>query len=147
MRAHAFIVEHFRLPMRGDLGIDRTGASRAGRVTRGWAAVAGVTLLLLAVAMPARASSIVYLDQHDDIWMTSPDGAVKRQITTNGSAEGYSSPSMTDAGVIVAGAKKAFFFYFNRDGSSFGGPTGLVGLQGSVRLVQQPHRPGAVRDV
>jgi hypothetical protein len=104
------------------VGTDRTRVPRAGRVARGWAAVAGAVLLLVAMAMPARASSIVYLDQHDDIWMTSPDGSVKRQITTNGSSEGYSSPSMTDSGVIVAGAKSAFFFYFNRDGSSFGGP-------------------------
>ena len=87
-----------------------------------WAAAVGATVFLLVFAMPARASSIVYLDQNDDIWMTSPDGAIKRQITTNGATARYSSPSMTDAGVIVAGGKSAFFYYYNRDGSSAGGP-------------------------
>jgi hypothetical protein len=49
--------------MCGHVGIDRTGASRAGLIARGWAALAVAAALVLAIAMPARASSIVYLDQ------------------------------------------------------------------------------------
>lgn len=97
----------------------RAGLRRSSRL----AVVAGAVLLVgLLVARGAQASSIVYLDANNDIWITSPDGATKRQLTTNGSTMRYTSPSETDAGVIVAGATRANFFYFNQDGSSAGGP-------------------------
>ena len=53
-------------------------------------------------AVPAQASSIVYLDANHNVWVTSPDGATKRQITTNGDTLKYASPSETDSGTIVA---------------------------------------------
>jgi hypothetical protein len=76
----------------------------------------------LIAAAGAPAASLVYL-KGGDIWIASPDGAVQRQITTNGGSAGYISPTETDAGVIVAPRHGDHFFYrFNLDGSSAGGP-------------------------
>jgi len=43
-------------------------------------------LLALAVAGPASASSVAYIDDHN-LWYSSPDGARKVQVTTGGTAE------------------------------------------------------------
>lgn len=49
-------------------------------------------------------------------------GTIKRQLTTDGLTEGYTSPSETDAGVIVVPGTRARFFYFRLDGRPLGGP-------------------------
>jgi hypothetical protein len=41
-------------------------------------------LLALAVAAPASAGSVAYIDDHN-LWFSSPDGAHKVQVTTGGS--------------------------------------------------------------
>ena len=40
-------------------------------------------LLALAVAAPASASSVAYIDDHN-LWLSSPDGARKVQVTQGG---------------------------------------------------------------
>jgi len=98
------------------------------------------TLAVVAVligAPAAGASSIVYTDANSNVWITSPDGATKRQITTNGATLGYGSPTETDAGVIVAtSSKSSMFFYFKQDGTSPGGPWGAHDLHcGSMQPI------------
>jgi hypothetical protein len=120
----------------------------------GWALVCSGLLassaLGLAAAPAARASNIVYLKGANasntvgnDIWVSSPDGSVQRQITTDGATNFYTGPSETDSGTIVAGGEFAgnahWFYLFNLDGSSGGGPwtsldmgscdTGPIGAQ------------------
>ena len=79
-------------------------------------------LFVLGSGTPARASHIVYLDANHNVWVTSPDGAIKRQLTTNGSTRRYMSPTETDAGIIVVSATQAFFYDLKLDGASAGGP-------------------------
>jgi hypothetical protein len=55
-------------------------------------------LVVLAFAASASASSIVYV-KDGNVWLTSPDGATAYQVTSDG---GYSSPSQSDDGTIVA---------------------------------------------
>jgi putative cell wall-binding protein len=59
-------------------------------------------LLPTALAIPAAAQggdgTILYV-QGGDVWLTTPDGAQRHQVTTDG---GWSSPSMADDGTIVA---------------------------------------------
>jgi hypothetical protein len=52
----------------------------------------------LAVAAPASASSIVYIKE-GNVWISSPDGASSRQLTTGGS---WHSPTQADDGTIAA---------------------------------------------
>jgi hypothetical protein len=56
----------------------------------------------LVAAAPAAASSIAY-EKDDNIWLTSPDGSVKHQVTTDGTADNrYQAPGQLDDGTIVA---------------------------------------------
>jgi hypothetical protein len=61
-------------------------------------------LLTLAAAAPAAADSITYVDK-GDIWVASPDGARKVQLTRTG---GYFNVSQADDGTMIAlvGAEK-----------------------------------------
>jgi hypothetical protein len=54
----------------------------------------------LVVAGPAQADSVVYI-KGGNVWLTSPDGSVQQQVTTNGSTLAYSYPSEDDHGVIA----------------------------------------------
>ncbi|MFM9140451.1 MAG: hypothetical protein ACKOTH_07975, partial [Solirubrobacterales bacterium] len=60
--------------------------------------------LLLALAAPTavHADAITYTDR-GNVWVASPDGAVKKQVTTNGEPEGirYFGPSQADDGRIA----------------------------------------------
>src|SRR4051794_33515821 len=87
--------------------------------------------LSLAGAAPAAADSIAYI-QDNDIWLATPDGARKQQVTHTG---GYFSVSQADDGTMAAlvGGEKlqklsrtgqvlAEFPTFVSDGSPVGGP-------------------------
>jgi hypothetical protein len=78
--------------------------------------------LLAAAALPASAAaapSLVYAE--GNIWVASPDGASKKQLTTNG---GYQFPSADDSGRIVArvGATGAVarWYWLAADGTQLG---------------------------
>ena len=43
-------------------------------------------LLVLAMAATASASSVAYIDGHN-LWLSSPDGAAKVQVTTGGTED------------------------------------------------------------
>ena len=45
-------------------------------------------LLALAVAATASASSVAYIDNHS-LWLSSPDGAQKVQVTSGGSSDDW----------------------------------------------------------
>jgi hypothetical protein len=107
-----------------------------------------------------QAGSIVYIDANHDIWMTGPDGATKRRITNDGSAQHYVSPSEADDGTIVASGKQAFFHYFNQDGSKARGPfvvleipcpsidpplTSQVNAQGTMAVYDYLDAPGCLK--
>jgi hypothetical protein len=85
----------------------------------------GVLVAAVAVALsaaPAFAANIVYTKDHN-VFVTSPDGAVQRQITTNGAVDNsYRAPSEKDDGTIVVPHSSKFWWLFNLDGSSAGGP-------------------------
>jgi hypothetical protein len=106
-------------------------------------AVAATAACLLAAA-PAGASSIVYVKQGNN-WLSSPDGSLRRQVTTDG---GYSSPSQADNGNIV-GLHGGQFVHLDRHGKLLGAPVdGLAGASGgTVSFGPQdarvsPERPG-----
>lgn len=83
------------------------------------------TLAILAFgAGQAAASSIVYIGADGNVHLTSPDGSVNHQVTTDGTAgdqsgDGYRSPSQTDAGAVVAirnpdSSNTGFAYFFDR---------------------------------
>lgn len=57
-----------------------------------------VALLALAAAAPAGADSIAYVNG-GDVWLTTPDGARRHQVTRDG---GYSYVSQADDGTLIA---------------------------------------------
>lgn len=104
-------------------------------------AIAAAVLGLLACATVAQASSIVYIKDHD-VWLSSPDGAVQRQVTTDGSAQlPYYSPSQADDGTILAG-RGLHFQRLDRRGAKLGAPLAsiLVGKPATVFAVG-PYSP------
>ncbi len=59
-------------------------------------------LLPLGAAAPAGATTVVYRDGND-VHLASPDGTLRRQVTSDGSANAYYTlPSADDAGNVVA---------------------------------------------
>jgi hypothetical protein len=80
----------------------------------------GVTVLV--AASSASASSIVYI-KDGDIWLTSPDGSKRYQVTTDGH---YFSPSQADNGMIVAGHGSTIV-RMDRSGQLLGPPVAVVG--------------------
>ena len=66
------------------------------------ATIAGATLALLVAAVPASASSIVFVHDHN-VWLMNPDGSSQYQVTLDGTAaKTYESPSQADDGTIAA---------------------------------------------
>jgi hypothetical protein len=80
---------------------------------------------LAAGAAPASAGSLVFT-KGGDVFATSPDGAVQRQITTDGaSLSAYQSPDLQDDGTVVVGRPSGQLRTFHRfalDGSPKGAP-------------------------
>jgi hypothetical protein len=72
--------------------------------------------LTLAVAAPAAADSITYIDQ-GDIWAASPDGSRKVQITNTG---GYFNVSQADDGTMIALVAGEKLRKLGRDGTVLG---------------------------
>src|SRR4051794_39216654 len=88
---------------------------------------AGLTALAM-MAAPALAANVVYTKDRN-VFVTSPDGGIQRQITTNGAVDNaYRSPTEKNDGTIVAPHSSKFFFLFNLDGSSAGGPWKPFGI-------------------
>src|SRR4051794_41722431 len=83
--------------------------------------VAALTALAV-MAAPALAANIVYTKDHN-VFVTSPDGGIQRQITTNGAVDNsYRSPTEKDDGTIVVPHSSKFWWLFGLDGTSRGGP-------------------------
>jgi hypothetical protein len=73
----------------------RTHGSRVRRVAL---LLAASVAAALAADAPARADSIAYV-QAGDVWLASPDGTQRRQVTRTG---GYAAVSQADDGVMIA---------------------------------------------
>jgi hypothetical protein len=68
-------------------------------------------LVALAVAAPASASSVAYIDGHN-LWFSSPDGSQKVQVTSGGSAdESWMFPSQGRDGKTVVVKHGALYLY------------------------------------
>jgi hypothetical protein len=80
-------------------------------------------------APPAAASSIVYIGSDGNVWLTSPDGISRYQVTNGG---GWRSPSQADNGMIVA-KRGGSFYRLTRSGQQIGQPVGGIG--GDVPLL------------
>jgi hypothetical protein len=90
--------------------------------TARWVIAVGA-LTLLVGATPAGAASLVYLDPASNVWITSPDGAVKRQLTSDAKPDSlYLSPSMQDDGTVVVPNQDGFTRVLNPDGTKKSGP-------------------------
>lgn len=104
------------------------------------ASVVAATFVWAAIAVPARATTVAYVKDHN-IWIASPDGSIKRQLTTSGNAtDRWQAPSVDDQGRMVAVTLKRHFF-MGPNGetqilannlapmscSAIGGPVGPVG--------------------
>ena len=96
---------------------DRPAARRVSAVAT---ALLAAALLWLAVVAPARAASLVYLDQNYNVWITSPDGVRKKQVTTDGTPDfRYKAPTADDSGAIVSYGHPEKFWarIMNQDGA------------------------------
>jgi hypothetical protein len=90
--------------------------------TARWVIAVGALMLLVGVA-PAGAASLVYLDAASNVWIASPDGAVKRQLTSDAKPDSlYLSPSMQDDGTVVVPNQDGFTRVLNPDGTKKSGP-------------------------
>ena len=86
-------------------------------VTTRWIIATGV-LALLVCAAPAGAASLVYLDAASNVWVASPDGVIKRQLTTDAKpSDLYLSPSMQDDGTVVVPNQDGYTRVLNPDGT------------------------------
>ncbi len=91
-------------------------------------ALSAAAAVCLMAAAAANASSIVYIEQ-GNIWLSSPDGSIQRQVTIDG---GYSSPSQADDGNIVA-LHNGEFVHLDRHGNLLNAPVdGLSGTSGGT---------------
>jgi hypothetical protein len=81
-------------------------------------------VVVLAVAAPASASSVAYIDGHN-LWYSSPDGSRKVQVTTGGTEDAsWQVPSMGRDGKTVVvhrdtfegGAKRPVLYFYGADG-------------------------------
>jgi hypothetical protein len=91
-------------------------------------ALSAAAAVCLMAAATASASSIVYIKQ-GNIWLSSPDGSIQRQVTIDG---GYSSPSQADDGNIVA-LQNGLFVHLDRHGNPLNTPVGaLSGTSGGT---------------
>jgi hypothetical protein len=94
------------------------GASRRPISMVHWLIAVGV-LVVLAGPARADAASLVYLDQASNVWIASPDGAIKRQLTGDASPDSlYLSPSMQDDGTVVVPNQDGFTRVLNADGTN-----------------------------
>ena len=86
---------------------------------------AAVALATLALVLPASAlaSSIVYTDGAGNVWLTTPDGSTKKQVTRDDKPDDtYRNPSQADDGTIVGPRTNRFIYVLNQDGTSKRGP-------------------------
>jgi hypothetical protein len=102
---------------------------RGLRVKRGWRlntarrVIAVGVLMLIVGAAPAGAASLVYLDAASNVWITSPDGAIKHQLTSDAKPDSlYLSPSMQDDGTVVVPNQDGFTRVLNPDATKKSGP-------------------------
>jgi hypothetical protein len=117
-------------------------------VTARRAGAAAVTAMLAAVALtapdPAAASGIAYIKEHN-VWLSSPDGSVQRQVTTDGTpARHYNWPSQADDGTILAKLGD-YFVRMRPDGTRIGDPVPGIGSDvqhsGNLTVMAGPAAP------
>lgn len=96
-----------------------------GRRVNPWMTFLLALALLAVVAPAADASSIVFI-RKGNVWLMAPDGSRLRQVTRGG---GYSSPSQSDNGVIVALHKRRLV-RLKRNGKRIGKPVKIIGSEG-----------------
>jgi hypothetical protein len=93
---------------------------------------AASALIAMAMALPllASAASVVYTDANN-VWVASPDGSAKRQVTTNGTPDvKWVAASQADTGKILAFLKagsNSTMTYMNPDGATIA--SGLTPVQ------------------
>jgi hypothetical protein len=81
----------------------------------------GLVVLLALPGKPAFAASLVYI-KDGNVWIATPDGATKRQVTTNGTPDApYYSPSQADDGTIFVGGGNRIY-RMNQAGALLGPP-------------------------
>jgi hypothetical protein len=83
------------------------------------ARIAALIALVLALATPARADTIVF-QRHGDVWAVAPDGSGERALTASG---GYEWPSAADDGTIAAAGPNGSLYRFTPQGAAIGDPT------------------------
>src|SRR3954470_2388860 len=104
---------------------------------------AGLALLLV---LPGQAlASSIALIENNNVWLYSPDGARRKQITTDGTdSRPYSFPSQADDGTILAETDRQFV-RLRPDGSRIGPPVPGLGSDvrhsGNVAIMAGPAAP------
>ena len=99
----------------------------------------------LAVAPAAASASSIAFIKDDNVWLTSPDGAVQRQVTTDGTASvGYMWPSQADDGTILA-KYGDLFVRMRPNGTRLGAPFPAMGSDirhsGGLTVMAGPADP------
>ena len=80
-------------------------------------------LAAAAVGVPAAAASSIVYQKNGNLFLTSADGSVRYQVTTDG---GRSSPSQSDSGTIAA-MKDGMIWRPDRSGHALGNPIQGIG--------------------
>ena len=99
----------------------------AARLAPAGRALGGALAAALALAAPAAADNIVYSGSDGNLWTTTTDGSVKKQLTADGTAElPYRGPTQTNDGRVLTW-RGQFFSVRGLDGSlkaAWQAPTG-----------------------
>lgn len=87
--------------------------------------IALLALSLLVPAATAGAASLVYRDANYNVWVSTPDGLHRKQVTTDGSSDKrYTPPSMDDNGGILTYGHPDHFWgkILDQNGANVRGP-------------------------
>lgn len=105
-----------------------------------------ISLFLASLLLPgtAAASSIAFI-KDDNVWLTSADGALQRQLTSDGTATArYNWPSQADDGTILA-KQGNYFVRLRPDGTRIGAPVPGMGSDvrhsGNLTVLSGPNDP------
>jgi hypothetical protein len=121
----------------------------ASAAVRAALVLATCLIAMLAVLAPAAsADNVVYVAGDGNVWISSPDGSVRRQITDNATSDSkYRSPSEQNDGTVVAirksGGSSSFAFFFNPDSGAMTG-NWLLPASGSSGLQFSPFTGGEI---
>src|SRR4051794_41430976 len=94
--------------------------------------------LVFAFAAPVANATVLTWIEGSNVWIATPDGSGKKQLTTAGTTESpYRSPTSDDQGVVVA-ARDQEYFRMDQNGTVLNGNVAPMALSALASRFQLP---------